>query len=1362
MNETHPMKKNLTYTRILLYHLFIIWLIVPINTHAEKYLSSPFFFAHLGVEDGLSQSSVMKIFQASDQTLWFATLNGLNQYDGYTFKTYQNTINEEASLSDNQLLDVAEDNQQNIWVATLSGLSRIDYQTDKVSRFYPDSLSERIANRVNKLLLNQSKELLAFTTRSVYLCETAQEKVSLVARLDKIKTLITDVVQDKQGNYWVGTSGDGLLQYDENWFLLQHYKFDGTEQTIAKREISSLLVDKDNRIWMGFEEAGLCILAEGKTTHLNQLNSLLSSNTVRSIISYIDNTILVGTFSGLNLIDTKTLKVIPIPNQLSEAGALSHYSVHSMLLDNEKTLWVGTYSAGVNYHNPCRKRISLLTPNRLSASIGIGRGVEDSEGNLWFATEGSGLLSYNPQNKKQKIYPLVVPVQQHFDKNIIKSILIQGDSIYCTTHFGEVYLFSIQHKKFTLLHDFKEKDIFSIYQDSRNRLWIPTQGADHLVLYNNGHYQNTFEANDSTHVFKRVHVIQEIRPDVFLFGTGNQGLFLYDEAKKKLKSIAKKSLNLSKNELLGTVTGIVMEPHRGIWVSTTKSGIYLFDQQMQLVKRYNNQHGITNSYVGSMILDQQKNIWAATATQLFKLDADQDIFQPMSFEGIPQQEFIPQAVTLLRDGTLCFSGNRGVTMIYSSLQPVNPYLPKLQLSNLRIQSHPMISLKGRDAVALESNQTNITIEYVGVSSIYPQLNRYAYKLEGVDNEWNYVGDRRQAYYSNLAPGKYRFIVKVCNSDNVWNPIESTLDIRVYPPLWRTWWACLLYILLIGGVIYFFLHMRISRLRLEHDLRFKELEKEKIEELQREQIRMFTNFSHELRTPLTLILNPLDELLQQIAFSAEVKHTLQLIKKNTNRLMLLVNNLMDIKKYDAGKIVLNKSVIDYQNFENELYETFEGLILSKEIYFERCSAVPTQGVFLADKQEIEKLFFNILSNALKFTPAHGKIQINSRFVQSSEVQELLKQQKIGWNTWVNADYLYVEIADSGSGIAKENVQKIFEPFYRSTQEDHQAIIGTGIGLSLSHSIIQNHDGFIWATSALGEGTTLYMLLPNASIQDKTENTLIQPILSETTQKVAQLMEEVDAKTKPLLLIVDDNEEVLSYLEEQLKSAYIIHKASNGRMALDQIAQSSPDLILSDVMMPLMNGIELCRQVKENEDTTHIPVILLTAKSMPSQIEEGWNVGADDYVVKPFHLSLLRARIKNMLHARAQIKERYSANHLLKSFGVDTSAVEDLFLTDYVAIVKENITNPDFDVSVIYQHLGMSRANFYRKVKLVTGLSPIELIKNIRVESAAVLLLDKSLSISDVAQRVGFSSGSYFARSFKIIYGVSPTEYQERHS
>jgi signal transduction histidine kinase/ligand-binding sensor domain-containing protein/DNA-binding NarL/FixJ family response regulator len=1355
------MKKSLFYTRILQYSLLLISIFRPIDMQAEQALTSPFFFAHLGVEDGLSQSSVMEIFQASDQTLWFATLNGLNQYDGYTFKTYQNRINDEASLSDNQLLDVAEDNQHNIWVATLSGLSRVDYQTDRVTRFYPDSLSEPIANRVNKLLLNQSDKLLAFTARSVYQCEASMEKVSLVARLDIVKTLITDVVQDKQGNYWVGTSGDGLLQYDNSWRLLHHYTFDGTAQSIAKGAISSLLVDSNNRVWIGFEKAGLSVLSAGKITHLNQLNSLLNSDAVRSIIAYIDDTVLVGTFSGLNLIDTQTLQVTPIPNQLSEAGSLSHYSVHSMLLDNEKTLWVGTYSAGLNYHNPCRKRISLLSPEQFSGSI--GRGVEDTDGTIWFATEGGGLLSYNPLNKKQKMYPLLLPVQDHFDKNIIKSILIQGDSIYCTTHFGEVYLFSIQQKRFTLLHDFNDKDIFSIYKDSSNRLWIPTQGANHLVLYSNGDYQNRFEANGSSQVFKRVHVIQEIRPDVFLFGTGNQGLYLYDEAKKRVKSIDRESLNLGKNELIGTVTGIVMDSLRGIWVSTTKSGIYLFDQQLQLIKRYNSEHGFTNSYVGSMILDQQSNVWVATATQLFKLDPDQDIFQPMSFEGIPRQEFMPQAATLLRDGTLCFSGNRGVTFIYSSVQPVNPYLPKLQLNSLRIQSHPMLSLKGKEGVALESDQTNITIEYVGVSSIYPQLNRYAYKLEGVDNEWNYVGGRRQAYYSNLAPGKYRFTVKVCNSDNVWNPVESNLDIHVYPPLWRTWWAFLCYIILIGGVIYLLLHMRISRLRLEHDLRFKELEKEKIEELQQEQMRMFTNFSHELRTPLTLILNPLDELLQQIAFSEEVKRTLQLIKKNTSRLMLLVNNLMDVKKYDAGKMVLNKSVVAYHAFENDLYETFGGLIQSKEICFEHCSTVPVEGVFVADKQEIEKLFFNILSNALKFTPAHGKIQINSRFIKSKEAQELVKQQKISWSRWIDGEYLCVEVADSGSGIAKENVQKIFEPFYRSTQEDHQAILGTGIGLSLSHSIIQSHDGFIWATSALGEGTTLHVLLPNANIQsqeEKEKNRLTQPIPSETTQKVAQLMEEVDAKTKPLLLIVDDNEEVLSYLEEQLKSTYIIHKAGNGRMALDQIAQASPDLILSDVMMPQMSGIELCRQVKENEDTTHIPIILLTAKSMPSQIEEGWDVGADDYIVKPFHLSLLRARIKNMLHARARIKERYSANHLLKSFGVDTSAVEDPFLTAYVSIVKENITNPDFDVSVIYQHLGMSRANFYRKVKLVTGLSPIELIKNIRVEAAAVLLLDKSLSISDVAQRVGFSSGSYFARTFKSIHGISPTEYQER--
>ena len=531
------------------------------------------------------------------------------------------------------------------------------------------------------------------------------------------------------------------------------------------------------------------------------------------------------------------------------------------------------------------------------------------------------------------------------------------------------------------------------------------------------------------------------------------------------------------------------------------------------------------------------------------------------------------------------------------------------------------------------------------------------------------------------------------------------------------------------------------------------------ELHEERMRMFTNFSHELRTPLTLIINPLNDLLQRVTFSPEVKDALQLIKKNTGRMLLLVNNLMDIQKYEAGKTILQKTRFNFSSFMNEMYRSFESVATNREITFRLENKLPESFFTCYDEAEIEKVFFNLLSNAFKFTPSGGQITITIRQIAQNDCEGLPVFPEDEASILIENSYLFIEITDTGKGFNQKDAEKIFEPFYRAKGDIHKQVSGTGIGLSLTRSIVQQHQGCIWAESIEGEGTHFMILLPDTEKQKVQTDEVPASRPSEISKKVALLVEETETHNKQIILLVDDNQEVLEYLEQQLQHDYIVMKAINGKDALEQIDKTYPHIVISDVMMPEMNGLELCRRIKEDQNFCHIPVILLTAKSMVSQIEEGLEAGADDYIVKPFHVSLLKARIKNILSLREKMKNLYGESLTLKQLGVEKPEEDNDFLNRYIEIVKANISNQELDVSVIYQALGMSRANFYRKVKAVTGLSPIELIKNIRLEAGAKLLKESNINVSEVAQHIGFSSRSYFARSFKAVYGMSPTEYQE---
>lgn len=1336
--------------RITFYLFVITFLFSPLTGKTNE--TPSYFFSHLGVENGLSQSTIRELFQDSDGYLWIGTQGGLNRYDGYRFLTFKNNPHDSATLVDNNILSITEDTKKNIWAITDNGLHKIDYRTKAVKRY-----TVQEAQHMHVCWKSPTGILYLAGERYMYMVDPVTDQPVFkdwFSSID-IRSNIEAIQEDKEGNLYIATTLSGLVVLDKNRKIIHHFQHDpANPHSFIQGQITSLLLDSEERLWIASDKVGICLYnrTDHSFIHFTSENSSLNSNVVRTLIETTPGKIVAGTFSGLNEIDANTLRITPLPFDPDKPGCLSHYSVHSLLYDATGSLWVGTWK-GLNYYNPLKKQIYMIAPKEFTGIIGMGK--QDTDGNIWFATEGAGLFRYNPRDQSQEVYPMHPPFKKNYNRNIIKSLFIRGDSILCATNQGSVYLFSKRTKTFTRMYDYRRGDIYHLLIDSKNRLWIPTNSNKGVVRVEKGKETNLFPVKNGKKSFQFVTAILELSPDTFVFGTLNQGLYFYNQQDSTFRLISATEMGLPENSKPGQITSLFTDADRNIWVASFGSGIFKFDRQMRLLKHYTEKEGLNDRYISTMIQGPDQKIWALAGNSLFYAAPTDDLFRGIRNDELPSQEFTLAAGTISRNGLLYFPGNRGILCFNPNRIVTNPHLPPVYLTSLTVNG------KEKDhwftePLTLGAGETNIAIGYTALDYTAPLQNQYAFRMEGVDDHWIYVRNRRVAYYNNLAPGYYTFHVKAANNDGVWNPAETKLSILVKPPLYKTVWAYLLYIITLSLIIGKFIYHQKVRHELESSIRFKQLEQEKENELHEERMRLFTNFSHELRTPLTLIINPLEDMLQQCSFSPEIKNTLQLIRKNTQRLLLLVNNLMDIQKYDSQKMVLQKEKFDLNEFIEEIYESFLPTARNRRITFTTTNRIPAGYQVYYDRSELEKVLFNLLSNAFKFTPEQGSICLELSYEKKDKLLTFSPPQY--YSVLIEDYYLHIRIKDTGTGVETKEIEKIFQPFYRSVQDLHHQIAGSGIGLSLARFIVEQHNGVIWAENNSPSGTSMHVLLPLS------EKPLILPV--QRTEEETFIRTETFSKKRihtpgATLLLVEDNEEVLQYMEKQFEKIYRIQKARNGEDALKLVKRQLPDLIISDIMMPVMNGLELCRQIKENEEWAHIPVVLLTAKTMQNQITEGFNAGADEYIVKPFDISLLQMRIRNLLASRKQIQKKFKKKLDLDTLGIKTEPRDSKFLQQYTDIIKENFSNPQLDVDTICKKLGMSRAKFYRKAKECTSVSPAEMIKKLRLEAAAQLLTETDLSISEILEKVAFNSSGYFASCFKNRYGMSPKEYRKRN-
>jgi signal transduction histidine kinase/DNA-binding response OmpR family regulator len=815
----------------------------------------------------------------------------------------------------------------------------------------------------------------------------------------------------------------------------------------------------------------------------------------------------------------------------------------------------------------------------------------------------------------------------------------------------------------------------------------------------------------------------------------------------------KDTTTISNNSILS-----ILEDTRGlIWVGT-HGGLNLFDKSTKTFRTFQEKDGLPSNSILTILEDNAHNLWMGTTNGLSKLTVEKDTHGQYKFsfrnydesDGLQGKAFNENSAIRLSTGELMFGGSSGFNIFNPADISINQIRPKVLLTDFQVFNEsvkiaderagnkPVLakSITAIDQIILQHADNVFSLEFAALNFFHPEKSKYQFMLEGFNKNWLTTdASQRKVTYTNLDPGEYTFKVRAANNDGVWNDTPATVKITVLPPFWKSNIAFVLYSIFIIGALLLARWLILTKERMNYRIQQERQEAQRMHELDMMKIRFFTNVSHEFRTPLTLILTPLERMLNE-ASDADQKNQFQLIYRNARRLLNLVNQLLDFRKMEVQEIKLNSSEGDIVKFIRELVYSFSDLSEKKNISFSFTSSVQSLET-LFDQDKLEKILFNLLSNAFKFTPEGGSVSV------------LMNLKKEDGNAFIE-----LKVSDTGIGIPPDKHEKIFERFFQNDLPRSMVNQGSGIGLSITKEFVKIHGGTINVESEPGKGSTFTVLLPIKEIKSHHEAEAVDMISLAEAEPVSEVSPD---EKRPVLLLVEDNEDFRFYLKDNLKQQYAIIEASNGKQALQKALASIPDLIVSDVMMPEMNGIEFCKKVKADPHTSHIPVILLTARTAEEQKLEGFHSGANDYITKPFSFEILQSRIKNLI-AQREVFQKMFVKHLdIKASDVAITSLDEKLITNAIKVVENQISNPDFSVEELARELGMSRVHLYKKLSSLTGKSPIEFIRTIRLQRAAQLLEKSQLTVSEVAYQVGFNNPKYFTKYFKDQFHVLPSVY-----
>ncbi|WP_256011735.1 hybrid sensor histidine kinase/response regulator transcription factor [Desertivirga xinjiangensis] len=1339
-------------------------------------------FRHISIEEGLSQATVKAIAKDRYGFMWFGTRDGLNRYDGNKVTVFRNEIRNSKSIGENFINDIYEDHKGHLWIATVDGLDRFVSKTETFEHFKPagslTDIRDICEDKDGKLLLGTDKGLFEFypEKKSFVKWQKPKQLNNLIS--DKINKLLLD----KTGLLWVGTE-NGLFYIDRKTGRINVFEAkQGNSTTIQSPIIHELFEDSRGRIWIGMSEGGLALFdrqTESFKTYkadpaysYNQNLNCLPHNDIRCMVENEPGVLWIGTENGgLCIFDTDRNLFTTFKPSIINSSSLSHDSLHSIYKDNWGNIWIGTWAGGVNFYSPTQLKFPLYNRYPFARFEGIESITRDSDGKMWFGVVENGLYSFEPASKVFTYYPN--PNIKRFEVGIMSIKEYNKDTLVLATRRGGMAFFDKRNKTFKHYlpkagdaSGISGHELNSVWVDRNKDIWTGGWNSglsryDHKTKRFFSYKHNSSDPNSLSNDL--IYTIFGDKQGRIWIGTSGGGLELYNPSANHFIHYRHQKGNL--NSISHNTVISILEDHKGrFWVGTA-NGLNLMDRKSGTFKVFTQKEGLPNDVINGIVEDNNGNLWLGTNKGLCCFNPETRKTKNFgTSDGLQGNEFLFNACAKDTFGNVYFSGYKGLNIFNPIKLQYNTFTPPVVITDFLLFNKKVIPgskdsplsehISHTKELNLNYDQSIFSFDFAALNFTSPEKNSYAYKLEGFEKDWNFVGSKHNAAYTNLDAGEYTFKVIAANNDGIWNLKGASVKIIIHPPFWETWWFRLIVIALIAYAIYrYLLYKRQQALR--------ELEEKKKEEIHQVQLQFFTNISHEIRTPLTLILGPLEKLLSQSAASAN-RHYYSIIYRNANRLMHLINELMDFRKIESGALKLNVTPGNLKTFIEEIIDEFSELATERHIDYQLHIDLKDEVWF--DRQVLEKILLNLIHNSFKYTNDRGKISV-AVFGEMAEFRPQFKNTLVLKSPYMAHSYTFIKVTDSGIGISRDSINNLFQRYYRITD----AHLGSGVGLAFVKSLAFLHKGQIFVSSERNEGTEIIIAIPS-SAKDYTseekgatagnEGVKLESIQYNTIQDFAKTDLQQEDKKSNLsrhLLIVDDNEELRSFLKDSLKDFYEISEASNGAEGLERSREVQPDLIISDVMMPDMNGLEFCKRVKEDIEISHIPFLMLTAKnSLDSEIE-GIESGADFYFSKPVSIQLLQLTIRNIFIQKQKLIDHYNKDHHAEVKELVHTAKDKQFMDKLLQIIDSQLINPELDIELLCAEIGMSRTSLYQKIKSITGQPIGEFVRSIRLRKAIELMTHEDISISEVMFRVGIQSQSYFTKAFKKEFGKTPSQF-----
>ncbi|GGF74968.1 hybrid sensor histidine kinase/response regulator transcription factor [Wenyingzhuangia marina] len=1317
-------------------------------------------FKKINQTNGLSNGGIICMDMGKDGFVWIGTRNGLNRYDGLDIKVY-NKIN--SNLNSNDISDLLVDKKNRLWITTLGGgLNYYNAKKDSIEVYKVSNNNQLLSNRISSAIEDSKGNIWLGTDKG--LCKLEPDSMTFTSYSNQLNinqskksNSITSIYEDKNGNIWTGTFGNGLFIFDISEEKFKQIVPKKTQVSDFIYTISALNPDK---ILIGTNGSGLLLvdLATLKFSDFFKENLSVKQDVkiVRSIKKDSKDNLWIGTDgNGVFEIQYPNGKEPIVHNYLYNSqleSSLSGNAIYEIMEDDQANIWFGTAWNGISILDRNNTN-EILFSDIVGANPSPVLSLYKNDEKLYLGLDGEGLTVYNLHHKKVKYFNKKNNYQSIKARYIQKIVETSNGDIWLGTFSNGLIKFDEQENKtIQYKHQYNNEnaisfnDVRDIVEDEKHNLWIATWGGG-VNYFNNKTKQFTSykeNAKDNTGVNNNNVVDLEVENQEIWMATFGGGLNVFNKTTKQFKYYTYKeqdSTTIASNNIFS----IYKDSKGYLWIGTFGEGINRMNLKTKKVERFEHFDEIKYLTITGIIEDNHQNIWFSTREGILNYSYTTNSFN--SFSSLSGEYHI-NSVYKDEEGMLYFGGMNGVLKVNPQKVNTVSIKPKVKITNFKLFNKEVKigenqilkkNIVFEDEIVLKHNQNVLTFEFSALKFPFSNTCEYAIKMEDFDIDWRFIGKDRTVTYTNLSPGDYVFKVKSKEVGSEWGNDYTSVNVVVLKPFWLKWWAFVIYALIFMFLFYLFRKYTIAWERMKANLEFEKLTHEKDKELYNLKQQFFTNISHEIRTPVTLILSSINRLFDkgELLESKQIKsaHT---IRKNSNVLLQLVNELLDIRKFETNEINLRVSQGEFVSYCKEIFLSFSEIASDRNITYTFHSEIPKVDLWF-DKNQFEKVIYNLLTNAFKFTKNGGTISVS---IENNENE------------------VYLIVKDSGIGMTKSHLSKIFNRFYQVNNNSTDEKLGFGLGLSITKEIVDLHKGNINVKSEKNKGSFFEVkILKDKHHFDENQIEENNTIIPQETEAIKELKKKTSkkAQAKEVILIVEDNKGIQDSLHEILSKDYTILQAFNGEEGLKIATKNFPDIIISDVMMPVMDGLEFVKKLKLNTFTSHIPIILLTARTSVKNRMEGFDTGADEYIAKPYEEELLKTRISNLLNNRKLLREKFINDNFLNPKELAISSPDQLFLEKLYKSIEPNLEANNLKAEVIAKELGMSHSVMYKKIKALTGLSYVEFIRDYRLSIAKQLIKDLGYSVSDACYKVGYSDRKYFSKLFKQKFNKNPSEF-----